>query len=413
MKGPLLTQTLRGLHGRPHWRGDLDGFADFNGAFVSLMGGSRIAAADMADFERWAATVKYPPNPNLRLDRSLTSTQQQGLQAFSQGTVSCMSCHQLPTGSNGKVRDTPQGSNQPMKIAQLRNYYRKSGLSKSANAPVKMGFGLFKDGEAGVIADIRQGGGSPPVEAYLLAFDTGTPPALGRQVQFDATTHASAAVQAELALLEARAQLAEIDLVVRGALDGEPVAFLFDPSQQRYRADVLAHPLRTRSELGQLAGASRLLAQFMGVMRNEGIRALDQDLDGVLDGDARARNYGNPTFSTCGSAPTLHGNRVPKRGQNAFAMVATSAAANGATVLGLAAQPGSVSLFGIEILFGLDSSTLLLSLPTDARGTAVLRLPVPDDAGLIGASVFAQAITLEPCSARLAASPGLRMTVQP
>src|SRR5262249_3821514 len=43
MKGPMITQSLRGIIGTEplHWRGDRAKLKDFNGAFMSLLGGTR------------------------------------------------------------------------------------------------------------------------------------------------------------------------------------------------------------------------------------------------------------------------------------------------------------------------------------------------------------------------------------
>jgi YVTN family beta-propeller protein len=73
MKGPMTTQSLRGLlDAEPyHWRGDKPNFAAFNGAFAALMGGTQLSDADMAAFTNFINTVTYMPNPNQNLDRSL------------------------------------------------------------------------------------------------------------------------------------------------------------------------------------------------------------------------------------------------------------------------------------------------------------------------------------------------------
>ena len=46
MKGPLLTQSLRGMlvDGSLHWRGEKSGLSDFNATFDTLMAGSGDAA---------------------------------------------------------------------------------------------------------------------------------------------------------------------------------------------------------------------------------------------------------------------------------------------------------------------------------------------------------------------------------
>ena len=87
MKGPMTTQTLRGLSSTNplHWRGDRANFQAFNGAFASLMGGSQISASDMNTYAGFGTSMVFPPNPNQNLDRTYTTTPasanaQEGLQ---------------------------------------------------------------------------------------------------------------------------------------------------------------------------------------------------------------------------------------------------------------------------------------------------------------------------------------------
>ncbi len=98
VKGPMNTQSLRGLanHASMHWRGDRRGgvnspvsaqpdtgafdenaaFNAFNVAFVTLNGrSSELATADMQSFTDFILNVTYPPNPNRRLDDTLTDAQ--------------------------------------------------------------------------------------------------------------------------------------------------------------------------------------------------------------------------------------------------------------------------------------------------------------------------------------------------
>lgn len=417
MKGPLMTQPLRKLEGRLHWRGDLASFADFNATFPSLMGGSLLAAPDLSTFGQWAASVVYPPNPNQNLDRTRTPAQQQGLQAFSSGVVSCISCHVQPSGSNGMVRDQPQGTFQPMKIAPLRNYYRKSGLSKSGGQPLKMGFGLFKDGEAGVLQDIGGmgggGTGTPPAAQLLLAWDTGTAPAVGLQVQMDAASALQSTTTTNLALLEARALTGELDLVVKGQLDGLPTGFWFQTGQGLYRPDRAQGVQRSRAELLQFASQGRLIAQATGVMPGEGTLAIDRDGDGVLDGDAAAQPYGAPSLAACGQSLRLQGNSSPERGNLGFGLVGTGFLAGSLSVLGLSGSSGSAAALGVTILVGLDPTLVVLAPALDTRGTSHFPLPIPNDPGLVGYSLFAQLLATEPCSGGFTSSAGLAVVVQP
>ncbi|MFK7891050.1 MAG: Ig-like domain-containing protein, partial [Granulosicoccus sp.] len=94
MKGPMATQSLRGLPntGALHWRGDRTGlngqpgesqeraaFREFNATFPELLGrDSEISDEAMGRFADFTLTMQYPPNPIRRLDNSLTPAQQRG-----------------------------------------------------------------------------------------------------------------------------------------------------------------------------------------------------------------------------------------------------------------------------------------------------------------------------------------------
>src|SRR5262249_13162159 len=127
MKGPMTTQTLRGLlgSGAMHWRGDRSNppgtaasafdenvsFNNFIVAFPGLLGrDSEIDPTDMQKFTNFALQIKLPPNPVRALDNSLTDSQANG-QAFflgprlADGTAgtffnqqlgfTCQGCHRL------------------------------------------------------------------------------------------------------------------------------------------------------------------------------------------------------------------------------------------------------------------------------------------------------------------------------
>ena len=90
MKGPMTTQTLRGMdhHGPMHWRGDRSGgsvpevldplneftaFTQFNGAFGGLLGRDEgpLTQGQMNSFARFALEIVLPPNPIRNLDTHL------------------------------------------------------------------------------------------------------------------------------------------------------------------------------------------------------------------------------------------------------------------------------------------------------------------------------------------------------
>jgi len=167
MKGPMTTQSLRGLanHGPMHWRGDRTGsltepnaqpdsgafnereaLRQFQAGFVGLLGrDSELAASDMQAYIDFQTQVMYPPNPNRNLDDSLTSDQAAGQNFFftrqSEGFISCQGCHRLDPQANSEFgvrfpgffgtdgeEATIGGFNQAVKIPHLRNLYTKIGM---------------------------------------------------------------------------------------------------------------------------------------------------------------------------------------------------------------------------------------------------------------------------------------------
>ena len=164
LKGPMTTQTLRGMdHGGPmHWRGDRSGggfstrapdwdadpnaldanqaFLKFNPAFVGLLGrANQLSPADMQAFATFILKLQQPPNPIRNLDGTLTASQAAGL-AFFVGPQSdaaqkkCSGCHTLDpaTGAFGtrgrSAFQTVQGETQHFKVPHLRNQYQKVGM---------------------------------------------------------------------------------------------------------------------------------------------------------------------------------------------------------------------------------------------------------------------------------------------
>jgi len=186
MKGPMTTQTMRGLShsGHMHWRGDrMDGFfgtdspdnndedlsfRNFIVAFPGLVGGDTSPSdaqlqADMQAFSDFQLQVLLPPNPIRNLDNSVASDQIPGrnLQAGrdfyfgdgggndcadgaclfgSEGTFgfSCEGCHRLDAsqgffGTGGT--HSFENEQQIFKIPQLRNLYQKVGMFGMPNVP--------------------------------------------------------------------------------------------------------------------------------------------------------------------------------------------------------------------------------------------------------------------------------------
>src|SRR5262249_10495225 len=108
MKGPMMTQTLRGLVSNEpfHWRADKTNFMDFNTTSNTLLGGVVMNDQDMNAYRDFINTLTFAPNPNENLDRTYPTNfaggnAQAGLASFSTqptGIGICVSCHTPPPG---------------------------------------------------------------------------------------------------------------------------------------------------------------------------------------------------------------------------------------------------------------------------------------------------------------------------
>ena len=315
LKGPMVTQSLRGLAntGPFHWRGDRFGlptapggdvpsFKDFNPAFVDLLGSAQeIPDTAMESFARFVLTIRYPPNPNERLDRGMDREQQVGFEFFTgpflsgAGQVNCESCHNLPLGTNRLVNFENIQVGRDMKTAQLRNIYQKIGRF-NVPGPQVSGFGLLHDGTFDTVANFLRldtflfPGKTEEekdvmrrlLQSYIMAFDTGMAPAVGRQLTI--SDELKEEERQLIDLLMIRAAAGDCDLTARGwegtALRGwlyRNDAFYGDRSDEG--------PLRLEALLSRYRSSSEPIT-FTCVPPGDGLRsALDRDLDGYLDGD--------------------------------------------------------------------------------------------------------------------------------
>jgi DNA-binding beta-propeller fold protein YncE len=172
MKGPMTTQTLRGLvnEGAMHWRGDRANgqsgvnatsstvsFNNFIVAFTGLIGAAQQpSTADMQRFTSFQLQVTEPPNPVRALDNSLTSAQTAGKNFFAGSraadgvdlgfsipgvptSFTCNGCHELDPaeGEFGTSKNSSfEGiTSQTFKIPHLRNMYTKVGMFGAAKIP--------------------------------------------------------------------------------------------------------------------------------------------------------------------------------------------------------------------------------------------------------------------------------------
>ncbi|HEX8537485.1 MAG TPA: hypothetical protein VF664_08465 [Cystobacter sp.] len=307
MKGPMTTQTLKGLKNQDplHWRGDKTRFNDFNGAFASLLGGSQLAAADMQAFTDFITTIRLAPNPNRNRDDSLPASFAGANPRAGENTflnepfvsgVTCNSCHTLTSGGTNRViipANTLQEP-QPMKVAHLRNLYQKNDFRKTQGGSSLSGFGFTHDGALATLDEFL----AQPVfgslttdptrranlQAFLLCFPTDMAPAVGYARTVSSANASSAAVASDVSLLEAQAQARKIDLIVKGKVNGTPRGLSYNPLTRLYELDAANTSGLTWAQLQASAAAGNSLFTLMGVPPGTGVRmGIDRDADGILD----------------------------------------------------------------------------------------------------------------------------------
>jgi hypothetical protein len=274
MKGPMTTQTLRGMAnaGPMHWRGDRTGgndvggssldenaaFLKFAGAFDGLLGGSTaLDGTNMQKFADFILQLTLPPNPIRALDNTLTPQQQLGSSRFSgaatDGGLNCKGCHALDASLGHFGTDgfsSFEGETQHFKIAHLRNVYQKLGMFGMPTVPALgrstpagtgdqvRGFGILHDGSVDTVSTFLSAivftltaTEEENLEAFMHVFDTNLAPIVGQQVTLTASN--SVVANPRVDLLIARAGVAwpmvntsgglvsgarECELIVKGNL---------------------------------------------------------------------------------------------------------------------------------------------------------------------------------------------------
>ena len=275
MKGPMVTQTLRGLstHGALHSRGDrangffgVDAcapnpngspcsedlsFRNFIVAFPGLVGrDGMISSADMQTFADYALQIRMPPNPVRNFDNVLTGGQMLGFNLWNDEQVpadatnnnqarQCNDCHMIDPakgffGTNSAKSKAAEAA-QNFKIPHLRNMYARVGMfgptiGGATNFGNQIrGFGFQHDGTMDTMGVFLDAPASPVqpffalmplqklnLELFMLAFPTDLAPIVGQQITLTATN--AAAVAARIDLLLARAGTPFTSLILGGTV---------------------------------------------------------------------------------------------------------------------------------------------------------------------------------------------------
>lgn len=344
MKGPMTTQTLRGMQhgGAMHWRGDRSNgffgmaaddedmaFRNFIVAFEGLLGrASLLPEADMQKFADFALSLVLPPNPIRPLDNQLVGSAAAGRNFYLttpvDGPLTCNACHSLDPGQGffgGGTFSTFEGETQIFKVPHLRNAYTKVGmfgfLQAAGGGFAHMGdqirgFGFLHDGSIDTLFRFVNTNAfqfpsaveERDSEAFMLQFDNDLAPIVGQQVTLDSTNAAVAGPRVTTLIERAAAPFTsllldglttECELVVKGTVGGAPRGWtrlssgLFqaddDPGQAALLDDATLRMLATTE--GPLT--------YTCVAPGSGVRVgIDRDLDGVLDAADNCPGHDNP-----------------------------------------------------------------------------------------------------------------------
>lgn len=331
MKGPMTTQSLRGLRGNGpmHWRGDRSGlnrsadetleeqaFEDFNVAFVELLGREEeLGEEQMDQFAQFALQLTYPPNPIRHLDNTLTANQQRGSDLYfntlTTGMIgplvlaTCNDCHNLnPTlnqfGTSGMMSIEGITNQEDFKIPHLRNMYQKVGMfgsTESNNNPVGdqiRGFGFSHDGSISTLSNFLSSSvfsltnvERAQLSNFMLAIDSELAPIVGQQVSISATLNQQERTQ-RINLMAERASIAEpeCDLIAKGIINQQARGYWMSSNSQQFQSDRVNEEQMTLAQLINLATVEGSGLTFTCTPPGSGQRlGIDRDEDGSFDRD--------------------------------------------------------------------------------------------------------------------------------
>lgn len=311
MKGPMMTQTLIGAVGTEplHWRGDRKDLSAFTSGFTGLLGlDAPPSPAEMKQLEEFLASIRFPPNPFRTLDDQLpasvpgfSGSPANGKVLFETasrftGGLRCVDCHAAPSGGAATlVSGDVRGESQAFKVPQLRDLYKKTGLSFASTAN-KRGYGYLHDGSADTIFTLLKApefqfpAGAAgdaerrDLEAFLMCFPTDTHPAVGVQLTIDGSNRTQQAVIDRVAQMTARADAGDVGLVAKGRVSGLQRGLVYLPGTGTFQSDRLAEVVTTSAlRLGAAAGGEVTLTVVpLGTETRIGV---DRDGDAYLDRD--------------------------------------------------------------------------------------------------------------------------------
>jgi YVTN family beta-propeller protein len=275
MKGPMTTQTLRGMRnsGAMHWRGDRSvglygksatdsniSFINFGGAFQGLLGNKDVMSQEgMQKFADFQLNVIMPPNPIRALDNSLNASEKAGkdfyfgarpVDGFKVGSSTviennnCNGCHTIDAakGQFGTgMMQSFEGITQILKVPHVRNIYQKIGRFGSPpiafstakdegfQGPQVRAYGFVHDGTDDTMEHFftvrvfqpTLNSGFPlsnpdvtrrDVSNYMHAVDTDLAPIVGQQITLTSANASSVGSRIDLLIARAKAPFVSKEL---------------------------------------------------------------------------------------------------------------------------------------------------------------------------------------------------------
>jgi DNA-binding beta-propeller fold protein YncE len=317
-KGQMVTQDLRSLADIPgyHWRGEQQDLEDFNPAFVGLLHGQKLSAANFALLKDYLFSAVYPPNPFQQLDRNFSPAALVGANNFStlnsdgtmMGPRTCRDCHSLPIGSDASITDF-----NPLiiKTTQLRGMWTKaSSLANADNLnpppnPVPLGSlsvlpmtgtGFFHTGFVDSVAEFvnlffggLQQSERDDIITFMDEFDSGLAPATMYSELVNSSTIGQSLVGSYL-ISQANAGNCDIAAHGRIRISGvwREVGLVFRITGQNFVPDLSSLGTFSWPQIQSLATAGDAELLFLGVPVWSGERiGVDRDRDGIFDGNER------------------------------------------------------------------------------------------------------------------------------
>jgi len=303
VKGPMFSQTLIGMSGTEpfHWRGDRAYIANFSHASRTMQGADRdMSEAELKDLQDYLSSIAPAPNP-LRAPSGALPTQVDGgapalgAQLFAlvpSGGLGCVTCHGGPTGGGAAVvSPAVSGSADMLAVPHLTFMTDKRGFDSMTSSTNRRASGYGHDGTKPTLLDFLAADGGHfsshlgatqlrDVAAFVMCWDTGTHPAVGRQVTLPG---GAGAVEMRNQLV-AWASEGWIDLVAHGH-DGVRVR-CFEYASGSWSPDA-SGATWSLAELDVLTTTHGPMT-WTALPRGTASRARDRDGDGALDGDELA-----------------------------------------------------------------------------------------------------------------------------